>query len=72
MPSPSSRNSKSDLLLRAMSWLGFGAGLYLLPAIAVILDEEILDTNWISNQMPPELGRIFCKLYPWVCTMYGG
>ena len=55
-----------------MSWLGFGVGLYLLPAIAVILDEEILDTNWISNHMPPELGRIFCKLYPWVCAAYGG
>ncbi len=49
-----------------------GLGLYLLPALVIILDEQLFKTHWIAHHLPPGLGRIFCAVYPWLCRMFGG
>ena len=51
-------------------WLIYAFAVYLLPAFVIIADEEYF--HWISGQITPEFGAVFCKFYPWVCVMYGG
>ena len=64
--------SKFDWLGKWLSRLGLGLLLYLLPPLLVILDEEVLKTHWIGNHISKSLGALFCKIYPWVCQMFGG
>jgi len=58
--------------MRVFFWALGIAALYLLPPSVVILDEEVFKTNWIVNHTPAALGRVFCKIYPWLCRMFGG
>jgi len=71
-PSPDPPGARRELFWRAMAAVLITLGLYLLPAIVVILDEAVFGTNWIGRHMSGSLGRLFCEVYPWVCAMFGG
>lgn len=64
--------SKWDYFWQALSWLVWSVGLYLLPPIAVLVDDEFLKTRWIDHHFPPALLERFCWVYPWFCRMFGG
>ncbi|HEY4416830.1 MAG TPA: hypothetical protein VGO57_14155 [Verrucomicrobiae bacterium] len=45
-------------------WLVAAVFIYLLPYIAVVIDERVLKTYWLARHLPHEFGDIARGLYP--------
>ena len=58
--SPEGKQATSSLLW----WMFVALLIYLLPFIALTVDEVVLHTNWFSKDLPPWFGDVMRALYP--------
>lgn len=50
--------------------LAFALVIYLLPFVAIAIDERVLKTYWFSHHLPNQAGEVFHALYPFYKLFY--
>ena len=59
--------SSDDSGLRASvwsKWLMVALIIYILPFVAIAIDEEVLKTFWFSHHLPDKVGDVLRAIYP--------
>ena len=65
-PEPGPENRQSTLWTVAVVMLIF----YFLPLLSVAIDEDVLETYWLSKQFPPEAQKLYFYVYPFMKFFY--